>query len=139
MTAQHHYWLGRVPFEPLYVVSGLYPVQAADGIAPALLVGGGTLTEMPRPLDGLAPALALGSGSLLTTLTGTADLGAIGSSLTIQAGTLVSGLQGTTYGAEALSPGMSILGGTLALGLISTTIAPEAIAPGLAITSGTLA
>lgn len=138
MTAIHHFWLSASPYSAV-VVSGLFPAHAADGLAPALGLSGGTLVEMPRPVDSMTAGLTLTGGTLQTVLVGAQDLGAIAPALGITSGTLVSGLQGTTYGAEALTPALGITGGTLYLGLISTTYPAEALAPALGITSGTLA
>ena len=139
MTAIHHFWLGASPYSAV-VVSGLFPAYAVDGLAPALSLGAsGSLVEMPRPLEAMSASLNLTGGSLQVLLVGAQDLGAISPSLGISTGSLVSGLQGTTYGAEAMASSLGITGGTLVLGLISRTYETEGIAPVLGITSGTLA
>ena len=138
MTAIHHFWLGVSPYSAV-VVSGLFPAFASDGLAPALSLGAsGSLVEMPRPVEAMSVSLNLTGGSLQTLLVGAQDLGAISPALGISAGTLVSGLQGTTCGAEAMAPSLGVTGGTLVLGLISHTYEIEGLAPALGITSGTL-
>ncbi|CAB4241295.1 hypothetical protein UFOVP60_6 [uncultured Caudovirales phage] len=137
MTAIHHFWLSASPYSAV-VVSGLFPAYATDGVAPALSLVGGNLVEMPRPADSVAPTLALASGTLQTVLVGAQDLGGIGASLALTAGTLVSGLASMAPAPEAMAPTLALTAGSLTLSLISTTPAPEGISSALALTSGTL-
>jgi hypothetical protein len=137
MTAIHHFWLSASPYSAV-VVSGLFPAHAADGLAPALVISSGNLVEMPRPLDSITAGMTVTGGTLETSLVGARDLGAIAPAFGITAGTLASGLQGTSYSPEAVAASLSVTGGTLYLGLISTAFPVEALAPALGITSGTL-
>ena len=137
MTAIHHFWLGVSPYSAV-VVSGLFPAYAADGVAPALSLVGGTLLEMPRVADGMAPTLALTAGALQAVLVGAQDLGGIGTALALTSGTLVRTLATLSPAPEAMGTALALTAGTLVLALISTPIAPEGISSALALTSGTL-
>lgn len=120
MTAITHYWLGRPP-EPVYVLSGLYPIgQDTDA---ATLASAFVACEIALPYaeEHATVSSALLSAQLLTLTVGASGLDAADVGTTFIGATSTVLIKSTEVSPEATDVSTSFLSGTSTVLVVSTT------------------
>lgn len=120
MTAITHYWLGRPP-EPVYVLSGLYPI--GQDIDAATLASAFVSCEIALPYaeEHVTVSSALLSTQLITLTVGASGLDAADVSTTLMGATSTVLIQSTAVSPEATDVSTAFLAGAATVLVVSTT------------------